>query len=61
MTNVRVDYLFDFLTTWLVLTIMFPFNNLPVELQREIFVVAATSERGSALRLVRVARRIRLW
>ncbi|KAF8191819.1 hypothetical protein BJ912DRAFT_1021995 [Pholiota molesta] len=40
---------------------MFPFNKLPVELQREIFVVAAISERGSALRLVRVARRIRLW
>ncbi|KAF9482284.1 hypothetical protein BDN70DRAFT_991218 [Pholiota conissans] len=40
---------------------MFPFNNLPVELQREIFVVAARSERGSALRLVLVARRIKQW
>ncbi|KAF8966631.1 hypothetical protein BDZ97DRAFT_622358 [Flammula alnicola] len=42
-------------------TTTFPFNNLPVELQREIFVVAANAERGGALRLVLVARRIYSW
>ncbi len=63
MTNDRtpVHYLFNFLTHSVYDTTMFPFNNLPIELQREIFVVAARSERGSALRLVLVARRIRLW
>ena len=63
MTNDRtpVHYLFNFLTHSVYDTTMFPFNNLPIELQREIFVVAARSEQGSALRLVLVARRIRLW
>ncbi|PPQ72983.1 hypothetical protein CVT24_000296 [Panaeolus cyanescens] len=39
----------------------FPFNDLPLELQREIFVAAADLHPGSALRLVLVARKVYSW
>ncbi|KAF9051504.1 hypothetical protein BJ165DRAFT_893117 [Panaeolus papilionaceus] len=39
----------------------FPFNDLPVELQREVFVAAADLHPGSALRLVLVARKVYSW
>ncbi|PPQ65347.1 hypothetical protein CVT26_000062 [Gymnopilus dilepis] len=39
----------------------FPFDELPTELQREIFVVAAKRNRGSALQLVLVAKRVHSW
>ncbi|KDR80355.1 hypothetical protein GALMADRAFT_62319 [Galerina marginata CBS 339.88] len=39
----------------------FPLNELPVELQREIFVVAAKVNQNSALQLARVAKRIHSW
>ncbi|KAF8903934.1 hypothetical protein CPB84DRAFT_1845603 [Gymnopilus junonius] len=39
----------------------FPFNELPIELQREIFVVAAKRNQGSALQLVLVAKRVHSW
>ena len=42
-------------------TTTFPFNDLPVELQREIFIVAAGVDHASALRLVLVARRVNSW
>lgn len=40
---------------------LFPFNELPLELQREIFLVAADVDTASALRLVLVARRVKEW
>lgn len=40
---------------------LFPLNDLPVELQREIFLVAANADTSSALRLVLVARRVKEW
>jgi hypothetical protein len=42
-------------------TTTFPFNDLPVELQREIFIVAAGVDHASALHLVLVARRVHSW
>lgn len=39
----------------------FPFNDLPSELQREIFFVAANADRSKAIRLALVARRFRVW
>ncbi|KAJ3512713.1 hypothetical protein NLJ89_g3361 [Agrocybe chaxingu] len=42
-------------------TITFPFNDLPIELQREVFVVAANIDQRTALRLVLVARRFYRW
>ncbi|KAF4618203.1 hypothetical protein D9613_011534 [Agrocybe pediades] len=42
-------------------TASFPFERLPVELQREIFVVAATSDPRDALQLVFVAKRVHEW
>jgi len=42
-------------------TTTFPFNDLPAELQREIFIVAAEVDHASALRLVLVARRVHSW
>lgn len=39
----------------------FPFNDLPVELQCEIFLLAANDDQGNAVRLVYVARRVRAW
>ncbi|KIM47127.1 hypothetical protein M413DRAFT_23391 [Hebeloma cylindrosporum] len=42
-------------------TTTFPFNDLPVELQREIFIVAAAVDYASALRLVLVAKRVNSW
>ncbi|KAF8155573.1 hypothetical protein B0H34DRAFT_660129 [Crassisporium funariophilum] len=39
----------------------FPFNSLPLELQREIFVVAANKDPRNALKLVLVARRVHSW
>jgi len=41
-------------------TTTFPLNDLPVELQREIFILAAV-DYPSALRLVLVARRVNSW
>ena len=40
---------------------LLPFNNLPLELQREIFLIAANVDAASALRLVLVARRVKVW
>ena len=42
---------------------IFPFNHLPFELQREIFLLAANADRATAtaLRLVLVARRVKEW
>ncbi|PPQ84911.1 hypothetical protein CVT25_004579 [Psilocybe cyanescens] len=40
---------------------LFPFNDLPVELQREIFLVAATVDPSSARQLVLVAKRVNSW
>ncbi|KAF9528621.1 hypothetical protein CPB83DRAFT_304861 [Crepidotus variabilis] len=39
----------------------FPLNELPIELQREVFILAAYRDRGSAIRLVHVARRFHHW
>ncbi len=41
--------------------VKFPFDELPVELQREIFLFAANDDRGKAIRLLLVARRIYAW
>ena len=38
-----------------------PFNDLPFELQREIFIVAADADRGQSVRLALVARRFHFW
>lgn len=40
---------------------LFPFNDLPLELQRDIFLVAANADTPSALRLMLVARRVKEW
>ena len=41
---------------------LFPFNDLPFELQREIFLVAAANaDTATTLRLVLVARRVKEW
>lgn len=40
---------------------LFLFNDLPLELQRDIFLVAANTDTASALRLVLVARRVKEW
>ncbi|KAF8815113.1 hypothetical protein BYT27DRAFT_7249476 [Phlegmacium glaucopus] len=40
---------------------LFLFNELPLELQREIFSVAANADMATALRLVLVARRVKEW
>lgn len=39
----------------------FPFNDLPFELQREIFLVAAEADRSHSIRLALVARRFHIW
>jgi len=39
----------------------FPFNDLPIELQREIFLVTAGVDKGCAIRLVHVARKVYTW
>lgn len=39
----------------------FHFNDLPVELQREIFLLALDDDQSSAVRLVFVARRVHAW
>jgi hypothetical protein len=40
---------------------LFTFNDLPLELQREIFLVAANADTATSLRLVFVARRVKEW
>ena len=40
---------------------LFPFSDLPLELQREIFLVAANADTATALRLVLVALRVKEW
>ena len=40
---------------------IFPFDELPLELQREICLIAANADTASALRLVHVARRVKEW
>lgn len=40
---------------------LFPLNDLPLELQREIFLFAANANTASALRLVLVAHRVKEW
>jgi hypothetical protein len=39
----------------------FPFTDLPFELQREIFLVAAEADRRQSVRLALVAHRFRIW
>jgi hypothetical protein len=39
----------------------FPLDDLPLELQREIFLDAANADTASALRLVLVAHRVKEW
>lgn len=39
----------------------FPIQDLPTELEREIFETAARMRPGSALDLVLVARKVRTW
>jgi len=41
--------------------VKFPFNEFPVELQREIFLFAANDGCGKAIRLLLVARQIHAW
>ncbi|TFK68811.1 hypothetical protein BDN72DRAFT_897787 [Pluteus cervinus] len=40
---------------------LFRINDLPIELQREIFYIAATADLQNATQIVRVARRICAW
>jgi hypothetical protein len=40
---------------------LFPFNDLPLELQREVFLISANADTATALRLMFVARRVKEW
>ena len=49
------------LPTTMTTEVKFPFDELPVELQREIFLFAANDDHGKAIRLLLVARHIHAW